>query len=124
MSTNTPQYNKQKLEAMLRSEDMTVATDALLYLCFNIDDPEWIQVKFIDVIEKHRNDDVRGLAMTCIGHIARMHKVIDKSLVIPVLFEKLKHSTLSGRAQDAIDDIDVFINRPTYLGLRGDDSLN
>jgi len=124
MSTNTPQYNKQKLEAMLRSEDMTVATDALLYLCFNIDDPEWIQIKCIDVIEKHRNDDVRGLAMTCIGHVARMHKVIDKSLVIPVLFEKLKHSTLSGRAQDAFDDIDVFINRPTYLGLRGDDSLN
>ncbi len=60
MSTNTPQYNKQKLEVMLRSEDMTVATDALLYLCFNIDDPEWIQVKCIDVIEKHRNDDVRG----------------------------------------------------------------
>ncbi|MEN5032579.1 hypothetical protein [Pseudomonas sp. Ps21-P2] len=124
MSTNTPQHNKQKLEAMLRSEDMTVATDGLLYLCFNIDDPEWIQIKCIDVIENHRNDDVRGLAMTCIGHVARMHKVIDKSLVIPVLFEKLKHSTLSGRAQDALDDIDVFINRPTYLGLKGDDSLN
>ncbi len=59
-----------------------------------------------------------GLAMTCIGHVARMHKVIDKSLVIPVLFEKLKHSTLSGRVQDALDDIDIFINRQRFLNRR------
>lgn len=111
MSPSTPQYSKQKLEAMLRSENTTIATDALLYLCFNIDDPEWIQVKCVEVIEKHRNDDVRGLALTCIGHVARMHKVINKTLVIPVLLEKLKHSRLSGRAQDALDDIDVFIKR-------------
>ena len=96
---------------MLRSEDTTVATDALLYLCFNIDDPEWIQIKCIEVIQAHCSDDIRGLALTCLGHVARMHKVINKALVIPVLFETLKHSTLSGRAQDALDDIDIFINR-------------
>lgn len=111
MSFNTPTYSKKKLEAMLRSEDTTVATDALLYLCFNSDDPEWIQVRCIDIIEKHRNDDVRELALTCIGHVARMHSVINKALVIPVILEKLRHSTLSGPAQDALDDIDVFINR-------------
>jgi hypothetical protein len=119
MSPNTPQYSKHELEAMLRSEDMTIATDALLYLCFNFDDPEWIQVKCMEVIEKHRNDDVRGLALTCIGHVARMHKVINKALVIPMILEKLRHSTLSGPAQDALDDIDVFINRS-----RGDAPLN
>ena len=111
MSPRTAQYSKQELEAMLRSEDTKVATDALLYLCFNIDDLEWIQVKCVEVIEKHRNGDIKGLALTCIGHVARMHKVIDESLVIPVLFKMLKHSTLSGRARDALDDIDIFINR-------------
>ena len=96
---------------MLRSEDAVLATDALLYLCFNIEDPAWIQMKCVQAIQDHRDDDIRGLALTCIGHVARMHKAIDEALVIPVLLEKLKHKTLSGRAQDALDDIEIFINR-------------
>ena len=111
MSATTPPYSQEELDVMLRSEDAEVATDALMYLCFNIDDPQWIQLKCIEAIKNHRDEDVRGLALTCIGHVARMHKIIDKSLVMPVLLEKLKHRTLSGRAQDALDDIEIFINR-------------
>jgi hypothetical protein len=111
MSATNPQYSKEQIEVMLLSEDAAVATDALLYLCFNIDDPEWVQLKCVEAIQNHRSDDVRGLALTCIGHVARMHKVIDKPLVMPVLLENLKYKTLSGRAQDALDDIDTFINR-------------
>ncbi len=111
MSPTIPQYSKEELEVMLRSEDAAVATDALLYLCFNIEDPEWIQMKCVQAIQDHQDDDIRALALTCIGHVARMHKVIDETLVIPLLFEKLKHKTLSGRAQDALDDIEIFINQ-------------
>lgn len=78
---------------------------------FNIEDPGWIQMKYVQAIQDHRDDDIRGLALTCIGHVARMHKVIDEALVIPVLLENLKHKTLAGIAQDALDDIEIFINR-------------
>lgn len=111
MNATIPQYSKEELEVILRSEDAAVATDALLYLCFNIEDPEWIQMKCVQAIQDHRDDDIRGLALTCIGHVARMHKVIDEALVIPVLLKNLKHKTLAGRAQDALDDIESFINR-------------
>lgn len=74
---------------MLRSEDAMVATDALLYFCFNIDDPKWIQVKCVQVIEVHRSEHVRGLVLTCIGHVARMRKVIEKALVLPFCLEVL-----------------------------------
>jgi len=111
MSATTLRYSKEELEVMLLSEDAAVTTDALLYLCFNIDDPEWIQLKCIEAIQNNRDEDVRGLALICIGHVARMHKKIDKALVMPVLVEMLKHRTLSGRTQDALDDIDIFINR-------------
>lgn len=74
-----------------------------------IDDPEWIQVRCVQVVQNHQSDDVRGLALTCIGHVARMHKTINKVLVIPVLLKGLEHKTLSGRAQDALDDIDIYV---------------
>ncbi|MGY2442962.1 hypothetical protein [Pseudomonas sp. 58(2021)] len=103
------EHSKKELEIMLRSNDSDVVIDALLYLCFNINDPEWIQAKCIEAIEGAGNDDIKGLAITCIGHVARIHSDIDRSLVVPILRSRLTDDTLSGRAQDALDDIDMYV---------------
>lgn len=103
------QYSKDELEILLKSTDSNVVIDALMYLCFNINEPDWIQDKCIDAIENGMNEDIRGLGLTCIGHVARMYTKIDKKKVMPVLERKLRDSTLSGRAQDALDDIDTFV---------------
>ncbi|MGU7773979.1 hypothetical protein ACV229_27840 [Burkholderia sp. MR1-5-21] len=103
------QHSKEEIEFLSRSSDGNVVMDALMYLCFNINDPDWIQDKCIDAIENGMNDDVRGLGITCIGHVARMYAKVDKEKVIPVLERKLKDDSLSGRAQDALDDIDTFV---------------
>ncbi len=105
----SPQYSKEELEVLLRSTDSNVVIDALMYLCFNINDPDWIQDKCVDAIENGINEDIRGLGITCIGHVARMYAKVDKEKVIPVLESKLKDDSLSGRAQDALDDIDTFV---------------
>lgn len=76
---------------------------------FNINESDWTQDKYIDSIETGMNEDIRGLDLTCIGHVAGMYTKIDKKKVLPVLERKLKDSSLSGRAQDAIDDIDTFV---------------
>jgi len=103
------QYSKEELEVLLKSTDSDVVIDALMYLCFNINDPDWVQDKCIDAIENGMNEDIRGLGITCIGHVARMYAKVDKEKVIPVLERKLKDGSLSGRAQDALDDIDTFV---------------
>lgn len=105
----SPQYSKEELEVLLKSTDSNVVIDALMYLCFNINDPDWVQDKCIDAIENGMNEDIRGLGITCIGHVARMYAKVDKEKVIPVLESKLKDGSLSGRAQDALDDIDTFV---------------
>lgn len=102
-------YSKEELEVLLKSTDSNVVIDALMYLCFNINDPDWIQDKCIDAIENGMNEDIRGLGITCVGHVARMYAKIDTEKVIPVLESKLKDGSLSGRAQDALDDIDTFV---------------
>jgi hypothetical protein len=103
------QYSKEELEVQLKSTNHNVVIDALMYLCFNIDDPDWIQDKCVEAIERGKNDDIRGLGITCIGHVARMYAKVDKEKVIPVLEGKLRDNSLSGRAQDALDDIETFV---------------
>lgn len=107
MSTS---YSKAELEILLKSTESDVVIDALMYLCFNISDPDWIQEKCVDAIENGVGDDVKGLGITCIGHVARMYGKVDKEKVIPVLERMLGDESLAGRAQDALDDIDTFVN--------------
>lgn len=71
-------YSKEELDRLLKSTDKNIVIDALMYLCFNIDDPEWIQDKCIEAIESGKDEDVRGLGITCIGHVARMYSQINR----------------------------------------------
>ena len=100
-------YTKDDLESFLRSNDVGLVTDALLYLCCSVEDREWIQDKCLELFE-HEDEDVSGLAVTCLGHVARIHSTINKNKVVPVLRQKLNDRRLAGRAQDALDDIRKF----------------
>jgi len=102
------EYGKSEIEIMLKSQDGDVVIDALLYACFNINDPKWILGKCINLIDAGLGDDVRGVAVTCIGHVARIYRNIDREEVVPFLNEKLRDEFLAGRAQDALDDIEKF----------------
>jgi hypothetical protein len=48
-------YSKEELDRLLKSTDKNIVIDALMYLCFNIDDPEWIQDKCIEAIESGKD---------------------------------------------------------------------
>lgn len=102
-------YRKEEIEDFLKSTDSDVVINALMYLCFNIRDPDWVQDKCIDAIEKGMNNDIRGLGITCIGHVARIYAKVNTEKVIPILKSTLSDSSLAGRAQDALDDIDTFV---------------
>lgn len=104
----TGKYSKQELEAMLKSKRDNVVIDALMYLCLNIIDRHWVLQKCIDAVEFGISDDVKGLGVTCIGHVARIYKDIDRGKVIPFLESKLQDTSLAGRVQDALDDIEKF----------------
>lgn len=82
--------------------------DALLGVVLHSSDWKWCQNQCLNLLN-HQNIEVQSLAATCLGHIARIHKKIDKPLVIKVLNAKLKDPLVSGAAQDALDDIEIFI---------------
>jgi hypothetical protein len=75
------EHSKEEVEALLKSKDSNIVIGALIYSCFNNSDPDWVQEKCIDAIQTGMNEDIMGLGITC----------------------------LSGRAQDALDDIGTFV---------------
>ena len=50
-------YAKDDLESLLRSNDVGFVTDALLYLCWIVEDREWVQDKCLELFE-HEDEDV------------------------------------------------------------------
>ncbi len=82
--------------------------DTLLSITLFDEDWSWCQTQCLSFL-KHTNPDISGLAATCLDHLARIHHKLDKQLVIPALKQRLTDPKISGRIQDALDDIDMFL---------------
>ena len=53
--------------------------------------------------------DVRRVAATCLGHLARIHGQLDLDRVEPRLRELRADAEVCGSAKDALDDIQQFM---------------
>ncbi|MDR1347299.1 MAG: hypothetical protein LBJ63_02555 [Prevotellaceae bacterium] len=101
--------SKEKIELIVNSNDVDSATKTLLDICFNPNDWKWVQDICLSLITANKNEDVRRLAVTCLGHLARIHSTIEKEKVIPFL-KKIKKGdiNIAGTIDDALDDINMF----------------
>jgi hypothetical protein len=80
---------------------------ALLSVAFYASDWRWVQDTCLGFA---RNDiaSVRQIAVTCLGHVARIHRKLDLEKVLPVLYELSHDPEL--QVGDALDDIQMFMN--------------
>lgn len=101
--------NKLHLEKLLDSGESSKVTDTLLYIAYNICDVEWAEEQLMRMANDP-DDDISGLALTCLGHLARVNGKINKDTVINFLKDKMASSNeiVSSRAEDALDDINMF----------------
>ena len=82
---------------------------ALLGLVLNDPDPVWLQELCIDIIVTTADLWLQRNAITCLGHIARIHGQIDEKVVRPLLLSLKKDSELAGFVEDTLGDLDVFL---------------
>ena len=101
--------DKLHLVELLNSGEPEKVADTLLYIAHNINDVEWAEEQFMRMAN-NPDEDISGLSLTCLGHIARVNGRINKDVVIPFLKEKMNDSSevISSRAEDALDDINMF----------------
>jgi hypothetical protein len=80
---------------------------ALLGVTYHDPDWEWVQDRCLDFLDSPM-PDVRNTAITCLGHLARIHKKLDRPKVLAALAGKLSDPQCSGRAEDAMEDIEMY----------------
>ncbi len=105
---NSKPMNKALIEKMLSSGNVEEICNALVSIAFYESDWKWAQEKFLDLLDDD-NPKISGISATCLGHIARIHRKLDKERVISILRNKIGISAISGRVQDALDDIEIFV---------------
>ena len=61
---------------------------------------------------QHEDPWVRGASAIAAGHVARIHRSLTVDRIVPLIERLLQDSQTSGRAQDALDDIAMFLLNP------------
>ena len=102
---------KEKAESILASDSsIDQVKEALLGAALNEkNDWKWLQDLCIKY-SKHSDKSVQGAAILCFGHIARVHGHLEKDVVLPIIHNAQKDKETSSRANDALDDINVFLS--------------
>lgn len=97
-------------ERALASGDSSRISDALLRSAYHDRDWRWVQAQCLWLLE-HDDPNVRALAATCIGHLARIHGSVDRDVVIPALERVAADPALTARVEDALSDIEIFVRQ-------------
>ncbi|UGT69599.1 hypothetical protein LTT66_05240 [Nocardia gipuzkoensis] len=93
--------------ALLESGEGQVVAETILRLALHDPDAAWVTERALALTDSP-DDDVRNSASTALGHIARIHRSIDRDRVVPALQRLLDDPKTAGRADDALDDIAMF----------------
>jgi hypothetical protein len=103
-----PKISREEMVKIFSSGTENEICGALVSMAFYDDDWKWSQDQCLHFLY-HVDPGIRGVAATCLGHIARIHRHLDKELVENILKKHWNDKMISGRVQDALDDIQIFL---------------
>ncbi|SRR6266436_140545 len=102
--------DRNQAKKLLASNHRDAICRTLVSVAMFESDRRWAQGQCLKFA---RDDDpfVRGVAATCLGHLARIHGTIDEDEVVPVVVELLrdKDPATRAKAQDALSDFSTFL---------------
>jgi hypothetical protein len=101
--------SRADLQADLESLDRERISTALISAALNDPNREWVETIIIQFIA-HEDPWLRGVSALAAGHIARLHGDLD-ARILPLIEKLLEDPETSGKARDALDDIEMFLGR-------------
>jgi hypothetical protein len=107
---NPEEMTRQQLTKAFASGKKDEICDALIAMAFYDEDWKWSQTQCLHFLS-HSDPDVRGVAASCLGHIARIHHQLDQEIVESTLKQHLQDKLIAARVQDALDDIEFFLGQ-------------
>ncbi|QYJ21362.1 hypothetical protein KYT87_27895 [Achromobacter sp. ES-001] len=103
-----PKINRNDAEIAFASGDVRSICEALVSVSLYGEDGKWAQNKCLEFL-RSENSDIKGVAAIGLGHIARVHRQLDKEKVLAALRRHQHDVAISGQVEDAIDDINMFV---------------
>lgn len=100
--------SKDEFTQTIESGSIESKCDAIVRAAYFIPDYDWLVAQFTKLVNDP-NYQIRGVTITCIGHIARLYENSDKQQLLQIVEPFLSDSEIGGRAEDAIDDINTFL---------------
>jgi hypothetical protein len=98
---------RPEAERIFASNDTSAIASTLVDIAFHDPDWQWVQNTCLGYA-RHPVPTVRQVAVTCLGHIARIHRRLDLAAVLPVLEELSRDQAVI--TEDALDDIRTFVS--------------
>jgi hypothetical protein len=101
---------KDRAERLLAKDHRETICRTLVSVAMFEPDRHWAQSQCLR-FAGHKDSFVRGVAATCLGHLARIHKTIDEDEVIPVVRQLLRDKDPQTRAiaEDTISDFSIYL---------------
>jgi len=101
---------RHRAERLLAKNDRESICRTLVRVAMFEPDRHWAQGQCLR-FAIHQDSFVRGVAATCLGHLARLHKVIDEDEVMPVVRQLLHDVDPQTRAiaEDTISDFSIYL---------------
>lgn len=103
------QIDREEAERALASGDARQICDALLRVTYHDPDWQWVQAKCIEFASQS-STSVQIPAVTCLGHLARIHGVLDLDKVLPVLKALESDPKVRGTVEDTLEDFEIFLS--------------
>lgn len=115
-SSELPSMRFQEITPVLREEALNAFAsnnaeaicNALVRITYHDPYWRWVQEQCVRLAQ-FPDVDVRGLAVTCLGHIARIHGELDIEQASSTLKSLLDDPEVAPRVLDALDDIRTFM---------------
>jgi hypothetical protein len=98
--------SREEAEAAFASCDSKEIAFALVNVAFHDPDWHWVQDKCLGFAHSDIAA-VRQIALTCLGHVARIHRQLDLERVLPILDELSRDPEV--QVDDTLDDIQIFM---------------
>jgi hypothetical protein len=105
--SDVPELSREDARRSFSSGDAEKICNALVSVTFHDQDWRWAQELCLGFLSS-QDSRISGLAATCLGHLARIHRSIDREKVLESLRGHLSDTEIAGRVEDAIDDIEMF----------------
>jgi len=104
---------RAELAADLSSGDGRTIATALTSAALYDADREYVEGLIVQFLQ-HSDPWVRGVSAICAGHIARIHQALSTDKIVPLIETLLADPQTTGKAQDALDDIRMFLGGARY----------